>query len=103
MLNLLGGGLAWRHPARARDHQRRQHGTKSRNFALLRSRLSTNGKSRTIVRFEGLELATVINDNLLGGLAALRSKRFNLLDNIKSLNNAAKNHVLTIEPRLSFC
>jgi len=45
-----------------------------------------------------LELTTVSNDDLLGGLAAGAAVAFNLFDNIQAFNDAAEDNVLTVKP-----
>ena len=49
-------------------------------------------------RFERLALATVSNNDLLLGLAILRSERFHLLDNVHALDDLAENDVLAVQP-----
>ena len=45
-----------------------------------------------------LQLTTVGNDDLLGGLAALRAERLDLLDDVHTLDDAAEDDVLTVQP-----
>ena len=45
------------------------------------------------------ELAAVGNDDLLAGGTTLAAEALNLLDNIKTLDNAAEDAVLAVEPR----
>jgi hypothetical protein len=44
-------------------------------------------------------LSAFLDRNLLGRFTALASHLFNLVDNIQSLGNLAKDHMLSIEPR----
>jgi len=43
-------------------------------------------------------LSTVGDNNLLVGLARLRTERFNLFDHIHALNHLSEDHVLAIQP-----
>lgn len=46
-----------------------------------------------------LQLATVRNDDLLGGFTGLVAIRFDFSDNIHALDNGAKDNVTVIQPR----
>jgi len=46
-----------------------------------------------------LELARLIDHNLLGGLTALRAVRLDLLNDIHAFNHCPKHHVFAVEPR----
>jgi len=43
-------------------------------------------------------LATVFDDNLLGGFAALRAEGLDLLDNVHALDDLAEHDVLAVQP-----
>ena len=45
-----------------------------------------------------LALATVSDDDLLGGLAGLGAKALDLLDNVHALDDLAEHDVLAIQP-----
>ena len=45
-----------------------------------------------------LQLTAVSNDDLLGGLAALRAEWLDLLDDVHTLDDTTENDVLTVQP-----
>ena len=50
------------------------------------------------VTLSSLQLSTVSNDNLLGGLSTVRTKALNRFHHIHSIDNTPKHHMLTIQP-----
>ena len=45
-----------------------------------------------------LQLSTVSNDDLLGGLSAVRAVALDLLHHVHSLDNTPEHHMLTVKP-----
>lgn len=59
---------------------------------------STFGSNHHLQRENLVLFAAACNDNLLGGAARVAAELFNLLDNVHTLDNAAEDAVLAIEP-----